>query len=310
LWRQAADLARDGRRDPGDRARAVRLLAHAPWTTAGPVLAGLAGDEPVQEVRLAAVRALAAHPRPEVPGLLIRPWPGYTPAARREVLEVMLQQPDRIQFLFREIEAGRVKPADFDPQRLQQLRNHPRAEIRERAARLLRDTFPEERRQVLTRYRAALDRKGDPERGREVFRKNCATCHCVAGFGVTVGPDISDTRTRTAEQLLFDILNPNAAIDSNYINYVVTTRGGKVLTGILAAETASSITLRRAESQTDVVLRRDIEEMRSTSQSLMPEGLEKNISIPDMADLLAFLKNWRYLGGTVPLGRPTPSRAP
>jgi putative heme-binding domain-containing protein len=100
-----------------------------------------------------------------------------------------------------------------------------------------------------------------------------------------------------------DILNPNQAIDSNYINYAVITKNGRSFTGILAAETASSITLKRAENQTDVILRQDIEEIQSTGTSLMPEGLEKNISIEEMADLIHFLKNWRYLDGAVPLGK-------
>ena len=100
--------------------------------------------------------------------------------------------------------------------------------------------------------------------------------------------------------LLQDILSPNAAIDANYVNYIVTTKSGKEITGIIAAETASSITLRRAENQTDSVLRQDIEEVRSTGVSLMPEGLEKTITIEQMADLISFLKNWRYLDGNTP----------
>ena len=70
---------------------------------------------------------------------------------------------------------------------------------------------------------------------------------------------------------------------------------------MLTAETASSITLIRAEKQADVVLRKDIDEIGSTGISLMPEGLEKNINVQEMADLLGFLKNWRYLDGSVPL---------
>jgi hypothetical protein len=69
---------------------------------------------------------------------------------------------------------------------------------------------------------------------------------------------------------------------------------------MIAAETAASITLKRAENQTDVVLRQDIDEITSTGLSLMPEGVEKTINIEEMADLLSFLKNWRYLDGAVP----------
>jgi hypothetical protein len=61
------------------------------------------------------------------------------------------------------------------------------------------------------------------------------------------------------------------------------------------SETASSLTLRRGEGQEDVVLRQDIEEMKSSGVSLMPDGLEKNIPIDAMPDLIAFLKGWRFI---------------
>ncbi len=86
---------------------------------------------------------------------------------------------------------------------------------------------------------------GDAARGRAVFEKNCATCHRVADLGVDVGPDIADTRTRTRDALLADILDPNRAIDGNYVGYVVATTDGGVFDGVIAAETASSLTLRR-----------------------------------------------------------------
>jgi putative heme-binding domain-containing protein len=203
--------------------------------------------------------------------------------------------------LLGEIEAKRVKPGDLDAQRQRQLVNSPKPEVRDKAKKLLQDSLPAERKKVMEQYQASLKIKGDPKKGLEVFRKNCATCHRLAGVGVTVGPDIADTeRTKTHEQLLLDILNPNAAIDANYISYEVTLRNAKVLTGLIAAETAASLTLKRAENQTDTVLRQDIEQVRSTGQSLMPEGLEKTINVEEMADLLGFLKNWRYLDGSVP----------
>jgi putative heme-binding domain-containing protein len=166
----------------------------------------------------------------------------------------------------------------------------------------LRDNLPEERKQVLERYKSAARSEGDAARGKLVFQKNCATCHRVAGLGVDVGADISDTRGKVREALLNDILNPNAAIDSNYIEYTVTLKNGRTVSGIIATETAGSVTLKRAENQTDTVLRQDIGEMQSTGRSLMPEGLEKSVSVEEMADLLSFLKNWRYLDGAVPLG--------
>jgi putative membrane-bound dehydrogenase-like protein len=300
LLKEAVNIASDSQRRLPQRLVAMRLLAHAPWDIAEPALVKFIDGTGPQEVRLAAVSALAAHPRKEVPGLLMKSWRAYTPALRREVTEAMMRQPERISFFLDELQAGRVKPGDLDALRIRQLTNHPQPKIRERAVELLKNSMPVARKQVLDKYQAALKLKGDGKKGRDVFQKNCATCHKVAGIGVDVGPDISDTRTKTPDALLLDILNPNAAIDNNYINYVVTTKAGKSLSGIIAVETASSITLKRAENQSDTILRQDIDEIQSTGVSLMPEELEKNITIDDMADLLSFLKNWRYLDGSVP----------
>jgi putative membrane-bound dehydrogenase-like protein len=301
LLAQAAKAAADAKAEPAERLTALRLMAHAPWATAEPVLAKLVTEEGPQDVRLAAVRALAAHSQAEVAGILMKSWPAYTPALRREVQEAMLRQPDSAVFLLDEIEAKRVRPGDLDAARVRQMFSSRKPEVRERAKKLLQDTMPAERKKVLEEYAAALKRKGDARKGQEVFRKNCATCHRLSGIGVEVGPNIADAeRTRTAEQLLTDILNPNAAIDANYINYQVTLKNGRVLTGLIAAETAASLTLKRAENQTDTVLRQDIEEVRSTGTSLMPEGLEKSITVEEMADLLSFLKGWRFLDAPVP----------
>jgi putative heme-binding domain-containing protein len=300
LLSQAARVCTESKRKPSERVDAVRLLAHARSEMALPILSRLLEEDPVPEVRLAAVRAVAAQPSGDVPRLLMKSWAAYTPALRREIIESMLRQSDRARILLDEVEAKRVAPGDLDAASRNRLLKHVYDDIRQRAEKLLLASVPEERKQVFQRYRQALTRKGDPGRGREVFRQNCATCHQVAGIGTTVGSDISDTRTKTPEMLLQDILNPNAAIDANYVNYIVTTKSGKEITGIIAAETASSITLRRAENQTDTVLRQDIEEIRSTGVSLMPEGLEKTITLEQMADLISFLKNWRYLDGQTP----------
>jgi putative heme-binding domain-containing protein len=88
-----------------------------------------------------------------------------------------------------------------------------------------------------------------------------------------------------------DILDPNRALEPNYANYLVATRDGRVLSGIIAAESATSITLRRAEGVEQVLLRQDLEQVSASGQSLMPEGLERNFSQAEMADLIEFLRS-------------------
>ena len=301
----AVAVAEDPGRDPGARLDATRLLAHVPWDLADAPLSRLLTADPAQEIRIAAARALAAHP--EATARLLAPWPSYTPAVRREVAQALLARPERVVALLDEVQAGRINPGDLDAAQARQLMDSGSPEVRGRARSLLRASLPEARKGVLDRYRAALDLAGDARRGKAVFQKTCATCHRVAGVGVAVGPDVSDPYNKSKAMLLGDILDPNGAIDGNFVTYTVATRDGKVLGGLIASETASALTLRRAEGQEDVVLRQDVEAIRSTGVSLMPEGLEKDVTVDQMADLLAFLKGWRDLDDAPAIDRIPPS---
>ena len=131
---------------------------------------------------------------------------------------------------------------------------------------------------------------GDARRGEAVFSKNCQTCHQHQGHGHRVGPDLSGIAGRGPDALLSDILDPNRNIEPDFVVLAASTRRGQVLSGLLAEETATTVKLRLAEGVEDTLLRSEIEQLRSTGQSLMPEGLEKTIGPQDMADLIAFLR--------------------
>jgi putative heme-binding domain-containing protein len=96
-------------------------------------------------------------------------------------------------------------------------------------------------------------------------------------------------KNRGPETILLNVLDPNREVNPQYLSYVLVTGEGKTLTGIVAAESATSVTLKRADGQGDEVLRSDIDELRSTGLSLMPEGLEKELNQGAMADVIAYL---------------------
>jgi putative membrane-bound dehydrogenase-like protein len=302
LFVQAQEAATNRAADETARREAIGLLRHASFETAGSALIELAKSEPSQAVRMAAIDALAAHRDPSIAGVLLAEFPRQTPVIRRAMLDAVLSTADRANLLLDEIEAGRIAATELDPARSNRLLRHRDDNLQARAQKLLAAALPADRQEVLARYQAALKLKSDPQNGREVFSRNCATCHQVAGVGVNVGPDITDSRVKTPEQLLTDILNPNQAIDNNYVSYMLVTKAGQALTGIIAAETSSSVTLKQAEDKVVTLLRDDIEELRSSGLSLMPEGVEKTIPEQQMADLIGFIKNWRYLDGRTPLG--------
>jgi len=112
----------------------------------------------------------------------------------------------------------------------------------------------------------------------------------LGDLGVEVGPILGALTEKNPETLLISILDPNRAFEPRYASFTVATNDGRLFTGLIASETASSVTLRREEGKEDVVLRRDIEEMTASGQSFQPEGLEKYLTLRDMADLIAFIE--------------------
>jgi putative heme-binding domain-containing protein len=266
-------------------------------------LLNIAAEDPQQTIRIAAVNALTGKNDARIASRLIGVFTTGTPPLRRAILDTLLSETSGCEALLEAIDAARIRPTELDRPRADRLLRHREEGIRARAKELLATVAPD-RREALKEYQAALKLPSDPLRGRAVFQKHCATCHRVAGIGTEVAPDIADSRIRQPEQLLTDIIQPNRAIDANYLSFSVVTTDGRIHTGLITAETGGSITLRQQENKTQVLARDEIEEIRSNGVSLMPEGLEREITVQQMADLISFIKNWRYLDGNVPLAEP------
>jgi putative membrane-bound dehydrogenase-like protein len=244
--------------------------------------------EPVA-IQAAAVARIGGFPDAEALDVLIDAWPALAPRLKEAALEPLSTRPDRAIALFAAIEAGRIPAADIPVARLRLLETSKHPQVAAGATRLLARAGSAHRQDVLTAYAGCLSLEGDVDRGRLVFRAACAACHRVEGAGHELGPNLSSMKSRGPEAILVNVLDPNREVNPLYMNYVCITEDGRTVTGMLAAETATSVTLRRAEGAEDTVLRSDIEELRSLGQSMMPEGLEKQVDPQAMADLIAYL---------------------
>jgi putative heme-binding domain-containing protein len=250
-------------------------------------------------LQLATIQTLADLPDRRVGPLIVEHWRSLSPSVRREAVEALFARPERLDSLFDAIEAKTVSPADIDPARQKQLLAHASASVRSRAAKLLANGNRPDRGAVISSLRKAINLEGNRERGRAVFIKTCSTCHKAEGQGTDVGANLATVTGRTPEDLLVHILDPNREVAPSYINYNVETTDGRVITGIIAEESANAVTLKRAEGVTEVVPRARIAAVASTGLSLMPEGLEKGLEPQDLADLIAYVRGIQAGGQTV-----------
>lgn len=137
-----------------------------------------------------------------------------------------------------------------------------------------------------------VSRRGDVVNGKQVFLKQgtCANCHRVAGSGKEVGPDLSEIGSKLSRQAMYEsILNPSQAVSHNYETFLVQTFDGLAFSGILLSETDDMVVIRTAEAITKEISKDDIEAMKKSPQSLMPNDLQQNFSESDLVDLVEYL---------------------
>ncbi len=273
-----------------ERLLALNVLARGrPDLAEGIVPALLAADQPT-EIQLAAARAVARVGKTALADQAIERWPSLALATRRELVSALAGSPALAGSLVAAMENQDIAPRELDPAIRESLRHLADPAVRSRASAVLAKFAPPSRAAVIERYQPALKLAGDAGRGQAVFARNCQTCHQHRGQGHRVGPELSGVVGRAPDAILSDILDPNRNVEPDFIALTVATRRGQVFTGLLAEETATTVKLRRAEGQEDVLLRSEIQELRPSGLSLMPEGLEQNISPQEMADLIAFLR--------------------
>lgn len=285
----ALKTSTEAKTDVKKRLAAIDSLSLGKFVDVQPTLAKLIDTREPHEVQLAAVAVLGKYDDPGVPDVLLAAWPKLSPQLKEPITEVLFARPERIIALFDAVDAGRVPTSDLTPTRLQLLAKSKNEAIRKRAEKFLTTVKPGRRQDVVEAYRDVLQLSGDVERGKAAFRKTCSVCHKADGFGTEIGPNLTAIKTRGPEAVLTNVLDPSREVNPLYVNYVCVTNDGRTLTGLIAAESAASVTLKRAEGVTDTVLRVDIDELQSTGLSIMPEGLEKQLDQQTMADVIAYL---------------------
>jgi putative membrane-bound dehydrogenase-like protein len=289
LVKEAVLTAKDVRKPDAARVAAIRDLQILTFHEAGPVLAETLRATQPPAVQVATLEALGRFGDERVPGMILDAWPAMTPKVRATATEIMLSRNNWVPLFLDAVEARKVARADVDPARVALLKKSPARNIGSRATKLF--VAPADRQKVFDEYRRALDLKGDVAKGMLVFKTNCAACHKLEGVGEEVGADLKAIRDRGLEGVLLAIVDPNREVKPQYLAYAVETKTGRQVTGLLTAETATGLTVRRADGMTETIARSDVESLRSLGLSYMPEGLEKQIDIPAMADLLAYLNS-------------------
>ena len=140
------------------------------------------------------------------------------------------------------LSTGLIEPADRG-----RLLKHRDGQIAGLAKKLLSQSAADSRARVILDYATAIRSGGDQRRGAKVFERECKTCHKIGEQGFALGPDLAGSPSRDPAALLSNILDPNASVSPKDVQYVAVDQNGRTYSGIIAAQTATSLTLERGE---------------------------------------------------------------
>ncbi len=273
-----------------DRVIAINLLSmESPESVADVVNQLLEISQP-PEIKLSAINLAGQFEAEDVGQSLLASLNSLNPDLRVTALNAVLARQSWTFNLLRQIESGELSPVLVGASARQRLLRHPDPTIEVVAKQLFGGNVNPNRLELVARYMKQIeDVDGNVDRGRELFRKSCVSCHRLEERGNEIGPNLAAFANRGTAAMVTNILDPNREVDPRYLSYQVQLNDGRTLMGVLANETTTTVGLQNNEGKIETILRSEIEVMQSTTLSLMPENFENEIGPERMADLIAYL---------------------
>ena len=291
LMRRNMATAMDPSASLTDRIAAIELMAYQPFAQTKQIFFELLSHAQPAAVQSVSIDSLATGGHPESSTLILRNWAELGPSVRGPALNLLLRRTDSTRQVLEAMASGTMRAAILSIDQRVRLLKHPDEDIRNQAITLFGGAVSTNRQQVALEFQKSLNLSASVASGAKVFQRICAACHVLDGKGHPVGPDLSDVRNRSRLALLYDILDPNAKVEPRFTAYQILTLNGTILNGLIMSETPDAVVLRMAENKLQTINRNTIDSMHASELSLMPEGVEKDITLQEMADLLEFLKS-------------------
>ena len=292
---RAADLLKAKLADPSapapERLEALEALAGSKVPGLARTLQGLL-DDPA--VRGPVIRALAAVDDRETPAAVLGRYRSLGEDEREDAINTLAARPASASALLDAVAAGTVPRRDVSVTTARQLLALGDAEVSaklEAAWGSIRPTS-REKAALMAKYKAALTpeslRAADLPAGRSVFRRTCAACHRLYDAGGDVGPELTGSDRGNIDYVLENVLDPGATVGRDYKLSTVALVDGRVISGILRAQDERTLVVQTANERLTVD-RGEVEALKPSEVSMMPEGLFETLSAEEVRDLVAYL---------------------
>jgi putative heme-binding domain-containing protein len=294
-WPKLTALAKNRSAPLVDRLKAIRALSEAgPSNTADELLPLVEKREP-DAIGDAVLTALGHFKDESIGQRLLERWRDLPGSRREKVVDALVSRRAWTHQLLAAVAAGRVDPKIVSVDQVRHMLLHKDPDIsRDVAARWgsVRGTTPREKQGRINAISIMLSKgPGHPQEGHGLFTKHCAICHRLYGEGNQIGPDLTAADRKNLNVLLPNVVDPSALIRPEFRAYNVVLHDGRILAGLLADSNAETITVLDAKNQRTVIKRIDVEELRASDLSLMPENVLSPLNNQEIRDLFAYLRS-------------------
>ncbi len=278
--------------DLAARRSAIHTLVAARDATIVPMLQKLLTD---RDLGIDAIRGLAAFDDPKTPELIIERYGSFNrEPTRREAITTLTSRQASINALLAAVSAGKIGRDQVSPFQLRQMQLLANPEINREIDRLWPElqAISSEKLERVAHYREALTPTvlgaADLSAGRALFNQNCGKCHQLFSTGGRIGPDLTGSQRNNINYLLENTVDPSATVSKNFHLTVALMEDGRVLSGIVAEESERTVTMQTA-SERIALLRDEIEELRVSNLSMMPERQLDVMTSEQVRDLIGYL---------------------
>jgi putative heme-binding domain-containing protein len=248
----------------------------------------------VKGVNMEAIQGLTQFDQDGVAQRIIDRYLQFYPHERPQAIMALVSRPRFAATLLAAVEAGKIPKADFGPAAARQVRAFNDAKLNALLSKVwgeARETSADKLKLVAelkARHTPESLAKADLGKGRALYAGVCGQCHKLYGEGGALGPDLTGSGRHDINYLIENIVDPSAVVDAAYYLNSLTLKDGRVLSGIVGAQSERTLTLRSVGQET-VIDKQDIAKRDTLPISLMPEGLLQAFTAEQQRDLLAYL---------------------
>jgi putative heme-binding domain-containing protein len=296
---EALAMIADDRADAAKRQQLVAVFGTINQPACVPVLLKVVATSRNDGLRSTALGALQSYGDPSIGSTVIDLYSELPDQVRDVAQSLLASRKSWAESFLGRIDAGKIDAKTVSEPTVRRLLLHDSPQI----ARLCKKFWGELSGPSAEELRTQIEKlsgmiglaKGNPYQGQQLYSQSCGKCHTLFGQGGKIGPDLTTYKRDDLRGMLLNVIHPSSEIREGFENFIARTADGRTVTGLIADQDTNVVVIRGADGQNISLARDEVEDLRASRQSLMPDGQLKDLTDQQIRDLFAYLRSTQPL---------------